>query len=203
MKKLQIIFLFFVLLVAYSCSTPTKITSSWAEPDANLIIIDGKTAVLAKIDDLALRRTLEDKLVAALNKQGLDAITAYNNFSEKDLSNETALLKRVDELGIGAALALFPVSEEVKHSRPPTVSARVGVPVDFGFGPVFLGANVPLTGGTYTEKIANIEIQFLVEGNYNAIYSSSVSGSAENTDALLNDIIHLVINDMKSKGVLK
>lgn len=203
MKKIQFLVLSLVVLVAYSCSTSTKITSSWAEPDANSMTISGRTVVLVKIDDLALRRNFEDKLVAALNEQGLNAIPAYRNFSEKDLSSETSLLKRVEELGIGAALALFPVSEEVQHTHTPTVSARVGVPVDFGFGPVFLGANVPLTGGTYTEKIANIEIQFLLKGKDNAVYTSSVSGSTENTEALLKDIIHLVINDMKSKDVIK
>lgn len=48
-----------------------------------------------------------------------------------------------------------------------------------------------------------MEVQYFIKGKENAIYSSSITGSTENIENLLNDIIRLVMEDMNKKMVLK
>ena len=203
MKTIKISLFFVITFLAFSCGTTTKITNTWVSPDANNTQLNGKITVLVKIDDYTLRRKFEDKITRELKNNGIDAISAYNHFTQEDLNNEKSLMAKVDQLEIGAALTVFPVSEKVKSTHTPTVSARVGVPVDFGFGPVFLGASVPIAGGNYSETIANLEVLFYIKDKNDAVYSSTISGTSDDPDYLIKTSSELIINDLKKKGIVK
>ncbi len=203
MKTIKIIILPLLIAFTISCSTSTNITNSWAIPKAGETPIKGKVAVLVKIDDYTLRRNFEDKITQALKNEGLNAISSYNHFTKNDLSNEDALMAKVNQLGIEAALAFFPVSQKIKNTYAPTVSARVGVPVDFGLGPIFLGASVPIAGGSYSELIANLEVLFYVKDKNDPIYSATISGSADDTSHFIKSVSDLVIDDLKMKKIIK
>ncbi len=203
MKLLKISLLLYFIFFTFSCGTSTNISNSWASPDADKIQIKGKIAVLVKIDDYSLRRNFEDKITQALKNNGFDAISSYNHFTKNDLNNEDALMTKVDQLGVGAALAIYPISEKVKNSYAPTISARVGVPVDFGLGPIFLGASVPIAGGSYSELIANLDVLFYIKDKNEAVYSATISGSVDDTSHFIKSVLDLVIDDLKTKKVIK
>lgn len=203
MKLLNVNMLLLILFLSFSCGTNTTVTNSWAKADVDKIRIKGNVAVLVKIDDYSLRRSFEDKITQALINNGLDAISSYKHITENDLNNESSLFAKIDELGIGAALTVYPISEKVKNTYAPTISARVGVPVDFGLGPIYLGASVPIAGGSYSETIANLEVLFYIKGDNNAIYSATISGSSDNADYLINDATGLIIDELREKQILK
>lgn len=203
MKLLKISLLLIIIQLVSSCGTSTTVTNSWASQDISNIQIEGKIAVLVKIDDYTLRRNFEDKITQNLKNKGLDAISSYNHFTKDDLNNEKALFDKVNKLGVGAALTVFPVSETVKKTYAPTVSARVGVPVDFGLGPIFLGASVPVAGGSYAETIANLEVLFYMIDKKDPVYSSNISGASDDSNYLIEEASILIIKDLKEKQIIK
>ena len=203
MKLLKISLLLIIMQLVSSCGTSTTVTNSWVSPDMNNIQIEGKIAVLVKIDDYTLRRNFEDKITQNLKSKGLDAISSYNHFTKDDLNNEKALFAKIDALSIGAALTVFPVSEKVKRTYAPTVSARVGVPVDFGLGPIFLGASVPIAGGSYAETIANLEVFFYMIDKKDPVYSSNVSGASDDANSMIEKASDLIVKDLIKKQIIK
>ncbi len=63
-----------------------------------------KVVVLAKTSNPGAKRLLEDQTVAELQANGIQAIPAYSNITERDLVSENALIAKADQLEADALL---------------------------------------------------------------------------------------------------
>lgn len=106
-----------------------------------------KVVVLAKTSNPGAKRLLEDQTVAELQANGIQAIPAYSNITERDLASENALIAKADQLEADALLVynFNPLTSEYKNG--PSVNANLGIPVKVGIFRGFLGTNVPIAGG--------------------------------------------------------
>ncbi|MFL0682438.1 MAG: hypothetical protein ACJLTB_04255 [Algoriphagus aquaeductus] len=106
-----------------------------------------KVVVLAKTSNPGAKRLLEDQTVAELQADGIQAIPAYSNITERDLASENALIAKADQLEADALLVynFNPLTSEYKNG--PSVNANLGIPVKVGIFRGFLGTNVPIAGG--------------------------------------------------------
>nr|WP_287938580.1 hypothetical protein [Algoriphagus sp.] len=102
---------------------------------------------LAKTSNPGAKRLLEDQTVAELQANGIQAIPAYSNITERDLASENALIAKADQLEADALLVynFNPLTSEYKNG--PSVNANLGIPVKVGIFRGFLGTNVPIAGG--------------------------------------------------------
>lgn len=147
-----------------------------------------KILVLAKIEQNDLKKSLEDQMVAALKKEGYNAIASYSNFSADDLSSVDKLIARADTLNVDALVAFVGLGVETTVKNSPTVSASVGVPVRIGFMSVFVGGSVPLGGGPQQQKIVNLKAGFYTDRDPR--WTMNLSGNLDKgTDALIYDVV--------------
>lgn len=69
--------------------------SSWKSPDYKKENYR-KVVVLAKTSNPGAKRLLEDQTVAELQANGIQAIPAYSNITERDLASENALIAKAE-----------------------------------------------------------------------------------------------------------
>ena len=107
-----------------------------------------KVLVVAKIEEEAKRRALEEQVRLDLGDRGVEATLGVDVMSEADFASEDAIRKKVESLGVDGVLGfvVLGVDESVKTSSA-SVSVGVGVPVGIGPFSVFVGGSVPLGGG--------------------------------------------------------
>ena len=107
-----------------------------------------KVLVVAKIEEEAKRRALEDQVRLDLQEKGVESILGSDVMSEADFASEETIRTKVESLGVDGVLGyvVLGVDESVKTSSA-SVSVGVGVPVGVGPFSVFVGGSVPLGGG--------------------------------------------------------
>jgi hypothetical protein len=120
-----------------------------AEASAGEIVAPAhKVLVVAKIEEEAKRRALEDQVRLDLQEKGVESILGSDVMSEADFASEETIRNKVESLGVDGVLGyvVLGVDESVKTSSA-SVSVGVGVPVGIGPFSVFVGGSVPLGGG--------------------------------------------------------
>lgn len=108
--------IFFTTIIA-SC-TLTKITSSWREPDKQVVVYKlNKVLVVALFKDETSRHKAEDQMASYLNGKG---IVSCNYLKESfDKKNEDALRKKIKKDGFDGAVTmrLVDVDKEENYTR--------------------------------------------------------------------------------------
>jgi predicted CoA-binding protein len=159
-----------LLLSGYGLQAQTAWTSPTYKAEAYQ-----KIAVLAKVNDDMARRFMEDAMVKALQDKGYGAIPSYPNFSSSQLATEDSLVKRAEELGVDALILFSDPKQATEYKQRQSVSANVGVPVRVGFMHVYLGTNVPITGGSSKKQTVTLKCSFYNRSSRDAQWSLTMS----------------------------
>jgi len=162
-----------------------------------------KIVVLAKIEQANLKKQFEEAVVGQLKAKGYEAVTSGSIFTNEELEDTETLEKKIEELGIDAALVYTIENFETKVTNTPTVRASVGVPVRIGFVHAYIGSSVPLGGGPQQDKIVHLIAGFYTDKtSTEPAYTIPLSGNLDKgPDALISDfskksIKALVKNDL-------
>ena len=116
------------LLVSVACSN-TKVARQWADPGLK----EGaytKALVIVLGTPFNRRQTAEDRIVAELRRDGVDAIRSWDILPEEAMGDRELLVRAVESQGVDAALALRVVG--VKREQEVTEGREQWVPVATG-----------------------------------------------------------------------
>jgi len=107
--KFKIITAVFLSIIAYSCSTTTKISSRWKPglaPQTNFVTI--MSLVVAGDSERPLREKMEKHVAGDFTTHGYTGISALATFGPKALTglNEHALMEKIKEKNVDAVLLI-------------------------------------------------------------------------------------------------
>jgi hypothetical protein len=181
----------------------TKTSSTWSAPDLQPGAYR-KLIVMARFEDEAPRRILEDALAAKLKDAGLEALPAYQVLVPEDLASEAAIRAKVEQLGADAGIVFTVTGDDTKVKSGSNAYASVGVPVGVGPFSVFLGTSVPLGGGPSTVHTVHLKSELhALEGKnprWIATYDTDLKGG---TERVARDLAGLAMKGLKKARLLK
>lgn len=162
-----------------------------------------KVVVLVKTSNPGAKRLLEDQTVAELQANGIQAIPAYSNITERDLASENAFIAKADQLEADALLVynFDPLTSEYKNS--PSVNANLGIPVRVGIFRGFLGTNVPIAGGPKQVQKFSGSVSFYNRQSTDMQWNLGIGGKIGSDRAkLARNISKNVVKTALREGIL-
>ena len=119
-----------------------------------------KVLVVAKIQEEAKRRSLEQAASAELKKRGVETILGAEVMSEADFVSEEAIRKKVESLGVDGVIGYLPlgIDESVKTSSA-HLSVGFGGYGGGGLG-MFVGGSVPIGGSTTVVRKVRLRARY-------------------------------------------
>ena len=99
--KRDLFFALMFIMTVVSCSSSSRITSSWKEP--SLVAVSYKKVLVIALSqaDNALKEQMEKHLIGDLESHGIQAISAYQQYGPKAFENmsEQAALEKIKNTG--------------------------------------------------------------------------------------------------------
>lgn len=116
-NKALLLFFIGASVLLSGCVSSTQISGSWKSPDiASPEYSD--VFIVALIQDVSTKQTLEDELAAQLESQGIRVTKSSDvftpNFTEEQLEDKELILQRVRENGSDAILTISVIDEETE-----------------------------------------------------------------------------------------
>lgn len=210
MKKSMFIGLlgmFFLLTLLFNSCTSTKIISSWANPSGQFgqyqkVLVIG----LMGSKDRELREEIENSMVRTLSSHGINAGSAYAEYGPKafDGLSEKEAIKKIRDKGYDGTFTVALLDRKKQRTYyPPSV----------GYFPQtyrFWGHYRTLYARIYEPGYYTVSTNFMLEANFyklgsdELLYSLQTKTSAPNSpQSLATEFSEVLINDMRSKGLVK
>ena len=119
-----------------------------------------KVLVVAKIQEDAKRRSLEEAARAELEKRGVETILGSDVLTEADFASEEAIRTKVESLGVDGVIGYVPlaIDESVKTSSA-HLSLGIGGYGGGGMG-MFVGGSVPIGGSTTIVRTVRLRARY-------------------------------------------
>lgn len=209
MKTLKYFLFFFVAILIASCSSSTRITSSWKAPEISKSFLEGKhVMVLALLpdEDRELQKLMEEKIVSELSAKGVNAISAFQIFGPKYFpTNETEALKRLNGAGTDAVLTVVLLDKDKqKNYTPGHVSIR-----PIGYYRSWYGYYRTVYSRVYSPGYYTTSTAFMWESNLydlndkNLLYSSqSKTFDPSSISMLSKDYSKVLVQDLTKHGLI-
>jgi hypothetical protein len=210
MKKIHLIFLM-MSLVAFlaTCSTASRITSSWS-PRPTTPILFKKVIVLGLIHDRdrTLREHMEQSLAAHLRSRGQEAVCACDLYAprEFDQLTEKEALAKLSTSGVDGVLTVVLLDKERE---------RYYVPGQMQFTPYgfyydrFWGYSRTLYWRIYSPGYYTTNTRYFWETNLYDLSDSKLIYSAQSqsfdpssSDNLGKEYGKLIVDDIVNKGII-
>jgi hypothetical protein len=160
---ISLILISFLILVSAGCSSTTKLSQSWKDPDYSQRDYK-KIAVVAIVENTAQRRQAEQDMVKAFKYYKIEAISSIPFFKPDDtLLPDNELIKKFTDQGCDGILTvkLFDVKTTQyinSYNSGPTVYGGFGGYYGYGMG-MGMGVSVPLNGGGGVSESVNILLE--------------------------------------------
>ena len=199
-----------VLLVLVSCSTNTKLTSSWKDDKApkkryNKIMVLG----IIREKDRSLRQELETNFVDNLKSMGYNAVSAMAEYGPKSFERveEEQVADRLKKSGYDAVITVSLLDKQKEQSyTPATVSYEPYTQLYYGrFGRYY----TTIYDRVYTPGYYNTDTKYFLESNLydisngDLVYSGQTkSFDPTSSEALASDNSKRILKDMKEKKIL-
>jgi hypothetical protein len=151
MNNSNLLFVLILLLTTVACSSTTKLSHSWKDPDYAQRDYK-KIAVVAIVENTVQRRQAEQDMVKAFKYYKIDAISSIPFFKPDDtLLPDNELIKKFTDQGCDGILTvkLFDVKTTKyinSYNSGPTVYGGFGGYYGYGMG-MGMSVSVPLNGG--------------------------------------------------------
>ena len=138
------IFFLVGIMIMYGCSTPTQITGSWKNADANSRKYTS-IVVTALTSNVGARQTVEQDLAAALSQKGIKASKSIDivppSFTEEKEVDKEVLLSKIRKSGAAAILTVALINKETEQRY---------VPGSFGYQPLTRFGYYGMLSGYFT-----------------------------------------------------
>ncbi len=202
MKKYLFLLLMPVLLLG--CSTQ-EVVSSWVNPNVKHNGPYKSVFLMAITHNQAAKNTLEDKMAAQLEKQGIKSIKSHDVMPASMFGNQPAskedLKKIISQSGCDAVftMSLVRVEKELNY-QPGTVYAPMGFYGYYGYW-----GSMMIDPGYYTvDKVYTVESNFYDFATDQLLWSiRSKSYTAPDLDSWFGDYAFMMHNELVKLGLLK
>jgi hypothetical protein len=106
------------IVLAGGCATSTAFTSTWTNPEASPIRLDGqKVVVFVMSTQETTRRPAEDTVAAQLTARGAEGIASWTILPTADMQNEEAARAAFSQAGAAAVLTMEVVGQGGRDQR--------------------------------------------------------------------------------------
>lgn len=162
-----------------------------------------KVLVVAKIQQEAKRRQLEEEARIELQKKGVETLLGSNVMSDADFASEDTIRRKVESLGVDGVLGyvVLGVEESVKTS---SVSLGIGVGgyTSGGLG-VMVGGSVPLGGGSKVVRKVSLRARYWARPfagpAWEKVYKETLS---DDTTRLTQHLAYDSVKSLKKKKLI-
>ena len=114
------ILLSLIAVAALGCGSMTSFHSTWKNPDAQPLQLNGRKVVTVFISrDPLLRRHAEEAMARELASRGSDAVPSYTFLSDSDVRDRDLARARAESRGFNAAIVMRVVGQETYYTRVP------------------------------------------------------------------------------------
>jgi hypothetical protein len=192
-----------MMFVLSSCGT-TTMKASWR--DESYKAQPRKVLIVGVAQNEGVRRFYETEFVTALKKHGVDGIPSYLHFPSR--IDSTLALAKVQELGVDAILVTRLIDQhEVETYYPPTATymgPTYGGYYGGWYGYYGYGMDVVTTPGyTTVEKVYSLETNIFDVATHKLIFSAISETKVQSVDdSVIKEVIDVVTNDMREKGLI-
>jgi hypothetical protein len=209
MKRIALVMSGVALLLA-SCSSSTKVTSSWKANNAGNVNYQ-KVLVLGimnKDGDRAMKETMENQLANQLKSSGINAVPASSEFPPDVFNNvrEKRALKMLHNKGYDAVMTIVLLDKSKEHNYVPgnVMYEPYGVYYSHFWGYYRTVYGRVYTPGYYTTNTNYFWESNLYDLNNNKlIYSvQSKSFDPSSVRSLGEEYAHQITKDMIKQGLL-
>ena len=191
-----------ITIVLVSCSS-TYITSSWKAPKRYTATKEDKILVLGMLPDKdrTLREAVETEMVEALQAQGYQAKSAFQEFGPKSFQglNEKQVMADLKDKGIQAVITIALLDKEKEQRYTP---GRVDYYPTIGYNP-FWRRYVYYYDQIYTPGYYANSVNYFVEGNLYDVGSNRLIYSVQSKTfdpasmvSLAQDYSKVIVKDM-------
>ncbi|MCK5648707.1 MAG: hypothetical protein KAI22_07490 [Gammaproteobacteria bacterium] len=211
-KKTMRLFFLVSLLGLVSCSTQTRLYERWHDAEYTGAKLH-KVLVLGIFKDDIQRRSFEATFVKEVDSEGKRAVAGYTLMPEKeDFDTKEDILAAVQKIGADSVLitSFKGVIEKQREVAPrvdyiPRRGMRYGR-YGYGYGGYYGSTYeaVYRPGYTTTDTIVQLETRVYAVKNSKLVWAGKTkSVNASSPEAVVKDLVKLVIKDMKSSELIK
>jgi hypothetical protein len=201
MKNIKLLFCILIITLNNSCTSTTKITSSWREPNKEITINNlKKVLVVALLKNETSRHKAEDQMLRYLNGKGIASYNySDNNFNKLD---EVALVNKVRGDGFDGVvmMRLIDVDKEMTYT-PGSYNSFPNYYQNFG-GYYRRGWQNYSTPGQYnTTKTFNVETNVYSLKDNKIVWSAlTESVNPDGVEQMTAEIADVVYKKMLKEG---
>ncbi|MCA6079050.1 hypothetical protein [Fulvivirga sedimenti] len=194
-----------------NCGTTTKVMGSWTNPETSGNSYS-KVMVVGLTSNIVARRNVEDQLVAALQKEGINAMASINvftpNFMQKQPSKEE-ILNQIRKDGYDGVLTVALLDERTESRYVP--GSTMYAPVSrYGYYGSFGGYYSTMYATHYDPGYYTTDKTYVVETNLYDASSETLVWSAQtetydpsNPETGARSLSLAIADKMDRDGVLK
>ena len=162
-----------------------------------------KVLVVAKVQEQAKGRSLEEAARAELKERGVETILGSDVMTEADFASEQTVRSKVETLGVDGIIGYLPlkVDETVKTSSA-SLSVGIGGYGGGGFG-MFVGGSVPIGSSTTVVRTVHVRARYwakpFASPAWEKIFSEKLK---EDTTALIQGLAEDTVKTLKKKKLI-
>jgi hypothetical protein len=192
------------LLVALSACTTTSFNSTWREPTATPVQLQGQrvAAVVLNAND-GVRRAAEDALAKELTARGAQGVPSYTLFEGKNYKDQNAVKAAFDKAGISGVVSMRAVGKEQQvtytpGSWGPSYGSYWGGYYGYGWGAVYD------PGYLRTDTIVSVETLVYSLKQDKLIWAAqSQTTSPSSVNSFVHELSGKVADQMRKDGLLR
>ncbi len=211
MKNIKNALFFAIIVFIASCSSSTKVTSSWVAPNVPSSSLSMKRIMVAALlpdKDRQLQESMENQLVKELKLKGIDAVSAYQLYGPKYFpDNEQKAIEKLKQEGCDGFLTIVLLDKKKQKTYNPGYS-QFG-PFGYGYYGNWYGYYRTIYGRVYAPDYYTTINKYYWESNlYNMpdeklIYSEqSQSFDPASISQLADSYSDKLVNDMAKQGLI-
>lgn len=206
--------LFFISSSWLACSPSTEITGSWRSPDAaSTTNKTGNILVIALTSRTNIRRTVEEDLVNALEKDGYKAIQSLTvmppTFTDGKQPDKEELLSKIKGTGVETILTVALIDKETENRYVPGNYAYAPIPRFSYYGSFWGYYNTwyptLYSPGYYSEdKVYFLETNLYDADSEQLLWSAqSETYNPSSLEKFSKDFAAVMLEQMEKEGILK
>ena len=109
-------------LAPLAACTTTSFESTWRDPEARPVRLEGKKVVgIFMTNRPAIRRRAEDAMAREISARGAQGVPAYTVLSDEEVKDPAASRAKLESLGFSGAVTMRVVGRETQYTYQPDV----------------------------------------------------------------------------------
>jgi hypothetical protein len=201
-RRARLILVSGVFAALGACASSTKFTSTWKDPSAEPLALQGKkAAAIVLSSNETLRRNAETTLARELASKGVYAIPGYQLLGDEPVKDKEAVRQKLQAAGIDTAVVMRVVDrrQEVTYVPPAPGPYYGSFSGYYGYG----WSAVSDPGYMQTTTIVSVET-LLYSVSDDKLLWGGVSDTADpkKLDHVVKDVVEAAAKEMKKAGLI-